>query len=117
MRALSLAAGLMLAWSAACAGGSGKAALEDPLQPPGWDAPAHAAPFDAGRWQLSSTLLAQGRRVAIINGQPVRAGDHVDGARVLAIEAGGVRLDYRGHRFTIQRNGAQVRLRAHGGEE
>jgi len=89
--------------------------LQDPLRPPGWGQHA-ASSVDTSRWQLSSTLVSSGRHVAIVNGRTVRAGDHVDGARVLAIRSGRVRLVYRGHHFTIRRDATRVRVRQQGGD-
>lgn len=87
-------------------------ALQDPFMPPGWNEPAAPAEtIDTSAWRLESTLTSNGRRVAIINGRAVRAGDRVDGARVLGIDGGRVRLAYDGHRFTIRRPGNQVRKR------
>lgn len=104
--ALALATGGPLAAAA-------DAGLRDPLRPPGWGE-ADGGGFDASAWSLASTLIAEGRRVAIVNGRPVRAGDVVGGARVLAIAPGRVELDYRGRRFTIRRDTTRVRARDHG---
>lgn len=78
----------------------------DPLRPPGEIRATSEPSFDAGAWQLVSTLVADGRRVAIINDRAVGVGDRVGGARVLAIETGRVELDYRGRRFIITRPAA-----------
>lgn len=109
--ATALAAAAPLAAAAADAG------LRDPLRPPGWGDAAAADGFDAGAWRLVSTLIADGRRVAIVNGRAVRAGDIVGGARVLAIAPGRVQLDYRGRRFTIRRHTTRVRQHDHGGAD
>lgn len=86
--------------------------LRDPLEPPGQLRSTTTTPsFNARAWRLASTLVADGRRVAIINDRTVRVGDRVGGARVLAIESGSVKLDYRGHRFTISRPGTGVSKR------
>jgi len=93
--------------------GVGAAAEEaqrrDPLRPPGAVQQATRSTFDADAWRLAYTLVADGRRVAIINDRTVRAGDWVGGARVLAIERGSARLDYRGRKFTIRRPVTRVR--------
>lgn len=87
------------------------AELRDPLRPPGPVSASAPSSFNAAAWRLSSTLVAEGRRVAIINDRPVRVGDRVGGARVLAIDAGRVQLDYRGRRFTINRPAAAMSKR------
>lgn len=81
----------------------------DPLRPPGGVQAQTTESFDADAWELMSTLVADGRRVAIINERTVRSGDWVGGARVLAIAPGRVRLDYRGRVFTITRPVTRVR--------
>lgn len=59
--------------------------LVDPTRPP------HVIPSEAGAvertepWLLTAILVAKGRRVAVVNGRPVRAGDEVDGATVKEI--------------------------------
>lgn len=104
--ALLLASFLPAAWALAEA-----EQRRDPLRPPG-EVKADPAPrFNASAWKLTSTLVADGRRVAIINDRAVQPGDRVGGARVLAIESGRVRLDYRGRKFTITRPGSRVRMR------
>jgi len=113
LAALALASASVVAF----AGSTGHDGLRDPLRPPGWGTHASAASFDASRWQLSSTLVSNGRRVAIVNGRTVRAGDHVDGARVLGIAAGRVRMDYQGHDFTIRRAATRVRVGEHRGDD
>lgn len=104
--------------TAAAAGASGTD-MRDPLRPPGYieSTGTTAAPaFDAGAWKLAYTLVSQGRRVAIINGDNVSAGDVVAGARVIAIEPGRAVLDYNGRRFTIRRTNPSVRYREQRGE-
>lgn len=86
-------------------------ARRDPLQPPGNVQQVSRPAFNADAWKLASTLVAEGRRVAIINDRAVRVGDRVGGARVLGIESGQARLSYQGREFTITRPGARVRIR------
>jgi len=61
--------------------------LIDPTRPP---LVGKARPSDGGAgsrrgWTLESTLVAERRRVALINGELVSEGDSVDGARVIEI--------------------------------
>lgn len=62
--------------------------LQDPTRPPSFAAsePAAASQPSAPRLQLNSILIARDRRVAVINGEPVRVGSRIGGAHVLSIE-------------------------------
>lgn len=107
LRRILLALALVAALPAAAA----EDGMRDPLRPPDRGPSGGGDGFDAGAWTLASTLIAEGRRVAIVNGRPVRTGDLIGGARVLAIAPGRVELDYRGRRFTIRRQATRVRDR------
>ncbi|MBI4293691.1 MAG: MSHA biogenesis protein MshK [Betaproteobacteria bacterium] len=68
-------------------------ALSDPMQPPafavapgGESAPAPAALV------LQSTLLSKGRRIAMIDGKPMKVGDKIGTAKIVAIDATSVTL-------------------------
>ena len=82
---------LSLAWPGAQA-----QALADPTRPPAalW-APANAAPATPAQPQLQSVLISTrpgGRRLAVIDGRSVRAGDKVGGAVVVSIDEASVAL-------------------------
>jgi len=53
-------------------------------------------------WTLESTLVAQDRRVAVINGKLVSEGDTVDGARVIKIRKLDVLVQTSSRRMTLQ---------------
>ena len=90
--------------------------LRDPLQPPTQRAqPAAEATVNPADWRLASTLVADGRRVAVINGQVAAPGHTVDGARVLAVERGRVRLRVGAEEFTIRSSTHSIRS-SHGEE-
>ncbi|MBE3025792.1 MSHA biogenesis protein MshK [Janthinobacterium sp. BJB1] len=80
----------------ALAPGAFAQALADPTRPP--DAPpvqGGAATAGAARPQLQSVLIANqpgGRRLAVIDGRSVRAGDKLDGAVVVGIGEASVTL-------------------------
>jgi MSHA biogenesis protein MshK len=62
--------------------------LPDPTRPPPtlYNAPGSAgAAASAAQPQLQSVLVAQGRKVAVIDGETYRVGDSVKGRRVAAI--------------------------------
>ena len=56
---------------------------------------------DSG-WLLHSTLISQGRRIALINGHSVREGDHVGNARVVSIKPAEVQLISNQRRITLR---------------
>jgi MSHA biogenesis protein MshK len=66
--------------------------LPDPTRPE--VAPAAAAEPEkrAARFELGAVLIGSERRVALINGVAVAVGESVDGAEVLAIQPGRVRI-------------------------
>lgn len=63
-------------------------------------APAAAAPA-APAFALQAVADQDGRPVAIVNGQLVRVGDRVDGARVVRIEPEEVELEHDGRRLVL----------------
>jgi len=76
--------------AATTAQGSGK--LVDPTRPPNV-LPGGRGGGDSGLpWKLSAILVAKGRRVAVVNGQTVQAGERVDGATIKKIARTGVVL-------------------------
>lgn len=78
--------------------------LADPMRPAlGLAAPVAEQPVEKiNGWRLSSTLVASGRRVAVVNGRVVGVGDRIDGARVVAIQAREVLLTNDGSRITLR---------------
>lgn len=87
-------------------------ALRDPTRPAGAVPAGQAAGESdnlqgaggmADRQYRVSFIRAGGSQpVAVINGRPVRVGEEISGARVLAIEAGVVALDVDGERRTFR---------------
>lgn len=81
-----------------------RAAMDDPTRPPSLGA-AKSVPstgkHQRPRWLLSSTLIAAERRSAVIDGRVVVRGDRINGATVVSIEPGSVRLRARGKEFTL----------------
>lgn len=55
-------------------------------------------------WRLESVLIADSRRVAVINGDRVGVGDLVNGAEVVAIDAGRVTLRTGGREIELVMN-------------
>ncbi|QKT04989.1 MSHA biogenesis protein MshK [Ectothiorhodospiraceae bacterium 2226] len=86
-------------------GSVGAQSLQDPTRPPAGEraggAPA-AVPAPAGDWVLSYTLVSGERAVAIINGERVRPGHRVAGARVERILPGEVQLRHDGRLITLR---------------
>lgn len=60
-----------------------------------------AAPDSRPRWRLSGIVYNSQTPLAIINNRPVRAGDVIDNARVVAIDARTVTLEHNGTLFKL----------------
>lgn len=75
------------------------AQLDDPTRPPDF-VTAVATEADAVEqeegWTLTSILVSPQRRVAIINGKPLREGESLAGAKVMKINLSGVKLRHKG---------------------
>jgi hypothetical protein len=87
------------------AGGAAAQQSGDPLRPPGY----HSGPAAKGAerprkpsYHLSSILITDAGRRAIINGRSVAEGEAIDGARVEAISANQVTLQRDGRRLTLE---------------
>lgn len=81
-----------------------QAAMDDPTRPPSLGARKpmpSAGNSKRPHWLLTSTLIAAERRSAVIDGRVVAQGDRINGATVLSIEPGSVRLHARGKEFTL----------------
>lgn len=93
-----MAHGVNAAWPCVLAlvSGTGEClaqALSDPMQPPAFAVPSGgaSAPAPAGL-VLQSTLLSKGRRIATIDGKPMRVGDRIGAAKIVAIDSTSVTL-------------------------
>lgn len=53
------------------------------------------------KFELSSTLVSPGRRVAVINDRSVTVGDRIGGAKVLGIDTDRARLSYQGRTIAV----------------
>ncbi len=80
------------------------AALQDPTRPT--QTALYLSPSaplaSADKWTLNSTLVANDRRVAVINGNHVSEGESIGGARVLKIRKTDVLIQAPGRRITLQ---------------
>ena len=74
---------IVVAFLAPAAWGSGE--LIDPTRPPNVMPGRVEDPERETPWLLSAIFVAKGRRIAIVNGRPVRTGEIVDGAIVKQI--------------------------------
>jgi len=79
--------------AAAAAGRVFAGELRDPMRPSGAPAAARAAPVYSLKLE---GVIAGEKRVAIVNGRLVRAGDSIAGARILEVFANGVRFERGG---------------------
>lgn len=75
--------------------------LDDPMRPPMATKSAPVAAAKGMEFYLYSTLIAQGRRMAVINGRHVGVGDRIGGAKVEEIMPARVKLRYAGKSRTI----------------
>jgi hypothetical protein len=92
--------------------------LTDPTRPDLATAAAAAAdglPTADSGYALTSVLISDDRRLAVINDHVVGVGDSVDGARVLAIRPYAVTLAVAAERITVELPG--IALDARGREE
>ena len=85
---------LVLTMSAATAG-----EFRDPMRPVG-AAPAVTRAAANPSLKLEG-VIGGARRVAIVNGRVVRAGDSIGGARILEVFSNGVRCERAGKIFTL----------------
>ncbi len=85
---------LLLAFAAA---GAYAQTLQDPMRPPSFAVPSGGADGEALDVSqlgpvLQSTMLSEGRRIAMIDGKPMKVGDKIGDARIVAIDPASVTL-------------------------
>jgi hypothetical protein len=56
----------------------------------------------APRWRLQSTLVADTRRLAVINGRTVAQGGRIEGATLVEVRQDGVTLEEDGRRIRLR---------------
>ncbi len=84
-------------------GFAAKLELSDPTRPPGTKIFSPSKPrTHAQRWTLSSTLIANHRRHAVINGQIVVVGQRIQNAKIISIHPNEVVLATKQKRFRIK---------------
>ena len=94
------------------------AILHDPTRPPADVAPAadgdSIAPVAAGGAALTTILFSPNRKLAIINGQVVRVGEHIGGIEVLSITANAVHVrdsNQQGKEYTLMLYNQPVKVK------
>ena len=111
---------LLLACLVSIAGASlaAEPALHDPTEPYRPAADGSAAPIGvpAPRFKLTAVLISPSRRVAIVNGKPLREGQRVAGAELVKIDERSVQLRDGNHDFVVQLGNARAKTRAAEGE-
>ncbi len=70
---------------------------QDPMRPPNFGQSRTST--SAPEWKVAEILIADERRIAIINDKPVKPGDYVNGARVVSIGTSYVTLSYKNKTF------------------
>jgi len=90
--------------------------LGDPTRPTSLAEPAPARAVQSGpRWRLQSTLVADTRRLAVINGRTVSQGDRIDGAVVREVRQEGVTLEVGDQRVELRIVPGSVNVKRSGG--
>ncbi|MEJ2686103.1 MAG: hypothetical protein P8124_02645 [Gammaproteobacteria bacterium] len=97
LRAPVLLTAMLLAGSAGAV-----APLRDPTLPSAPGGSTATPETHVGRWQLTTTLVGPHRRFAVINGTTVAQGERFDGARILTIGDGEVRVRSHGRTVTLR---------------
>ena len=66
--------------------------LQDPMRPPSFSVQPGGEAADATQFGpvLQSTLLSNGRRIAMIDGKPMKVGDKLGDGRIVAIDPASV---------------------------
>lgn len=108
----ALAATLLLLAAAAAAAQQG---LGDPTKPTSLAAPEPAQVESGPRWRLQSTLVADSRRLAVINGRTVSVGEQVDGATLRDVRREGVTLEIEGRSVELRVVPGGVEVKRPGG--
>jgi MSHA biogenesis protein MshK len=66
--------------------------LKDPMRPNVVAGPASGAPRAEPGFELTAVLVSDSRRIAVVNGRICHVGDRVNGAEIVAIEQGSIRI-------------------------
>jgi hypothetical protein len=82
----------LLALAAAFAARADELPLKDPMRPNVVAGPASGAPRAAPGFELTAVLVSDKRRLAVVNGRIYHEGDRVNGAEIVAIEPGSIRI-------------------------
>jgi hypothetical protein len=110
---------LLVVCVAAVTSVAGAQAIGDPTRPTSLSEPVAqqaAVAVQGPRWRLQSTLVADSRRLAVINGRTVAQGARVEGARLLEVRPDGVTLEEDGQRIDLRLPGTQDPKRASAAE-
>lgn len=111
-------AGVLAAALLAVAGGAfAQQGLGDPTRPTSLAEPEPVArAVESGpRWRLQSTLVADSRRLAVINGRTVAQGERIDGATLREVRQEGVTLDIDGRQVELRILPGSVGVKRSGG--
>ncbi|BBO74769.1 hypothetical protein DSCW_21860 [Desulfosarcina widdelii] len=77
--------------------------LRDPTRPP---ATGSGKTIQDGqnplKWRLTATIIGPERRVAVINDRALQIGQNIDGAVLVAVEAGSARLVHGGREMQLR---------------
>lgn len=113
----ALTAVLAAALVAAAGVAGAQQGLGDPTRPTSMAEPEPVArAVQSGpRWRLQSTLVAESRRLAVINGRTVAQGERIDGATVREVRQEGVTLDVDGRQVELRILPGSIGVKRSGG--
>jgi MSHA biogenesis protein MshK len=106
---------LALAFAVTTAAAGAQSGLGDPTKPTALTAPEEERAAQGPRWRLQSTLVADTRRLAVINGRTVAQGGRIDGATLLEVRQDGVTLEVAGERIRLRLLNEAVNVKRSGG--
>lgn len=73
----------------------------DPTRPPTYTETQGEEEHPIAVFELDAILISKDKSVAVINGQTVKQGDEIEGAKVISIQPNVVQLDTSGGKITL----------------
>lgn len=106
----------VLALLLGCGSVQAQSGIGDPTRPTSLSEPDTAtAAVQGPRWRLQSTLVADERRLAVINGRTIAQGGRIDGATLVEVRQDGVTLEAEGQRIQLRLVPVTINVKQSGG--